>query len=179
MSRIFDAFLTQQYEEALALEAVSDRVELLPMGGPPPDRYVVRFHCRGLVCRPGGEVETADQFALGIRFPPDYLHVANPFEVLTWFAPENIFHPNIGPGPGGMIYICIGQISAGTSLIDLVEQCFEVITYQKVTMREDDAVSREACVWARQNQHRFPVDSGGLRRRTIDLQVESVDGGTP
>ena len=178
MSRIVEAFLTRQYEEALALEANSDLVKLVPLGGPPADRYVVHFSCRGLVRRPGGEVETTDQFALGIWLSTEYLRFANPFEVVTWFSPDNVFHPNIGRAPNGHVYLCPGHLTPGTPLLDIVQQCFEVITFQKVNLNEDNAMSPEACAWARQNQHRFPIDPRPLRRRVLALQLDRIaDGG--
>jgi hypothetical protein len=51
------------------------------------------------------------------------------------------------------------------SLVDLLFQCFEVITYQKVTMREDDALNHAACAWAREHQQRFPIDRRPLKWR--------------
>ena len=178
MDKIRRGFLTRQHEEGMKLAADSDVVELLPSGGPPPDRYIVRFHCRGLVRAPGGEIETAEEFRLGIWFPDDYLDVANPFEVITWFAPRNVFHPNIGPGLLGQLLICPGHLQPGTSLVGIVEQCFEIITYQKMSLSEKDALRPELCAWARENQHRFPVDSRPLRRRTIDFDVEPVTVGS-
>ena len=43
-------------------------------------------------------------------------------------------------------------------------QIHEIVTWQKVTMREDDALNHAACQWARANRARFPVDSRPLKR---------------
>jgi len=170
--KIFEAFLKRQYEEGAALARSSDLLELHPMGGDPPDRYVARFRCKGLIRSQTGEVVEADCFEVGVWFPSDYLRRAEPFRVLTWLGPFDVFHPNIGDKAP---FICLGKLKPNTPLTDILYQCFEIITYNKVTMREDDALNADACVWARENQHKFPIDRRPLKRRTLDLQVEPVE----
>ena len=165
---IRDAFLRRQFEEAIALAESSDLVRVVPMGGSPPDRYSVEFLCKGLVRKQLGEVTEADHFIVGIWFPADYLRRAEPWQVLTWFGPRWVFHPNISDEAP---LICVGRLAPGTPLVDLIYQCFEIISYKKVTMREDDALNRNACGWARENQHRFPIDARPLKRRTLNLQL--------
>jgi hypothetical protein len=172
--KIFEAFLKRQYEEGIALADSSDLLELYPMGGNPPNRYVAQFLCRGLIRSQEGKVVEADHFEVGIWFPSDYLRRVEPFQVLTWLGPFDVFHPNISDkGP----FICVGKLSPNTPLTDIIYQCFEIITYNKVTMREDDALNADACVWARENQHKFPIDRRPLKRRVLDLRVEQVREG--
>lgn len=170
--KIFAAFLRRQRDDALALAAASDLVDLTPLEPPGTerhDRYIAEFHCKGLIKTDRGGVTDADHFAIGIWFPPDYLVRADPRAVLAWLDPWTVFHPNIGPP-----FICVGRIAPGTPLVDLLYQCFEIITYTKVTMREDDALNTEACAWARQNVHRFPVDRRPLKRRALALEIDAV-----
>ena len=168
MDRVFDSFLMRQHSDALDLSAASDIVGLVPLGGPPPTHYVACFHCRGLVKSPAGDVEEAGYFEAGICFPPDYLRRADPFKVVTWFGPPDVWHPNISDrGP----VICIGRLAPGTSLKDIVHQVYEVITYQKYTPNEFDSLNKAACAWARSHAHRFPIDRRPLRRRTLNLEV--------
>ncbi len=173
--RIFDSFLAHQLREGLALSRASDLVEIVPADDELPSRYLARFHCKGLVKR-GSTVEVASRFEVGIRFPPDYLRRADPNGVLTWLGPRNVFHPNISDR---VPVICVGPFQPGMSLVDLIYQVYEVISYQKVTMREDDALNTEACVWARRHQDRFPLDRRPLRRRTLPAMTVSEDGGLP
>ncbi len=165
---IWSAFLHRQEEEAVALTAASDLVEVQPVDPSPASRYLVTFRCRGLVRLGPAEPRTAEQFALGVWFPSDYLRRVDPYEVLTWLGPPSIFHPNIGYQRP---LVCVGRIAPGTGLVELVERTFDVITYRKVTMREDDALHHAACAWARANQHRFPIDDRPLRRRRLELDV--------
>jgi hypothetical protein len=169
--KIFEAFLKRQYEEGMALAESSDLLDLYPMGVEPPNRYVAAFRCKGLVGGGDGEPIEADYFEVGIWFPSDYLRRAEPFQVLTWLGPWDVFHPNISDkGP----FICVGKLAPNTPLVDILYQCFEIITYNKVTMREDDALNAAACVWARDNQHRFPIDRRPLKRRALDLKIEEA-----
>ena len=165
---IRDAFLACQYEEGMALAQSSDILRLTALDGRSLDKYVAEFRCTGLVRGSRGEVEEAGYFVVGIWFPLDYLRRAEPSQVLSWIGPRSVFHPNISDKEP---YICVGRLAPGTTLVDIVYQCFEIITYKKVTMREDDALNRSACAWARANQHRFPIDPRPLKRRAVDLHV--------
>jgi hypothetical protein len=169
--KILAAFLARQLEEGTALAAESDRLTLLPIGGPLPQRYVADFRCRGLVSLESGAIVEADHFVLGVCFDDNYLREADPFRVLTCLAPPGIFHPNV---TAGAPFICIGRVTPGTPLVDLLYRCFEVITYQRVTMKEDEALNVDACAWARRNLHRFPVDDRPLKRCGVDFGIETV-----
>jgi hypothetical protein len=176
--RVLNAFLSRQREEALALSAASDLVTVFP-ASEEGDRYLVRFSCTGLVQPDPPEIVEASEFVLQIWFPSDYLRTANPFRVLTWLSPLNVWHPNISDE---MPRICVGRLAPGTSLVDILYQVFEIITWNKVTMREDDALNRAACEWARQHRDRFPVDRRPLKRvkampHVIDMsERRRVDG---
>lgn len=174
--RILETFLRRQRAEALALAADSDVVHVLPLStGISPDRYLVAFDCTGLVEeRPGCIVED-QHFEVGVWFPSDYLRTANPFRVLTWLGPRNVWHPNIAADAP---LICVGRLTPGTSLVDLIYQIYEIITFQKVTMREDDALNKPACEWARGHRDRFPVDRRPLKRRALDLHIEGLSEGS-
>lgn len=157
---ILKSFLKRQYEEGMALAASSDILNLVPLRDMPPTQYVLEFHCKG-VTRVGETIGSSDVFAVGLRFPPDYLRrVVNAGQILMWLHPSTIFHPNIGSG-----FICCGQIRPGTGIVDLAHRVFEIITFQKLTPDEHDALNRDACVWARQNMQLFPVDDRPLKRR--------------
>lgn len=162
-------FLSRQLDESRALNAASDLVRVTPCDGPPPQHYLVEFRCKGLVSRGDGEVVEHEHFVIGISVPSDYLRRAYPAEVLTVLSPLNVFHPNVR-GPA----ICVGRLKPGTPLVDLIYQCFEILTYAKVTMREDDALNRAACAWARGHVDRFPIDRRSLKRRAIAMDVEPV-----
>jgi len=170
-NKIHEGFLRRQYEEGMRLAEESDVLNLLPAGGEPPDRYIVELRCKGLIRNREGEIVVADRFAAGIRFPADYLRRAEPLQIVTWLAPFNVFHPNISPP-----VVCLGRVNPGTSLVEIVYQLHDIATYQKVTMREDDALNPAACAWARHNTHRFPIDRRPLKRRVIQFELNLGPG---
>ncbi len=177
MDNVFRAFLMRQFEEGMGLAESSDLLHLIPLDGPPPQHYMAHFGCRGLVKSPSGDIVEAEGFGVGITFASDYLRCARPFEAVSWLGPNNVWHPNIGRGPfrkSGPLFICLGQLKVGTPLVDILYQCWEIITFAKRTLREDDALNWDACAWARRTTHRFPVDDRPLRRRSIDFEVEPV-----
>ncbi len=166
MDKVFEGFLRHQYEEGMALAASSDLLHLspqppLPFEGAVPRRYLVQFSCTGLIRPDRGDVCEANRFEIAVWFHDEYLRDPDPTRVLTWLGPSHVYHPNICKP-----YICVGRLTPRTSLVDLLYQCFEVITFQKVTMREDDALNAAACAWARANRRRFPLDSRPLKRRS-------------
>ena len=154
MDPILESWLINQRLEANNLAAESDIVEIFPIDDERARQsYLIRFHCAGYV-KDGGEVVKADCFDVGIHFEDSYVKRAPSNMPLVMLSPHNTFHPNIS----GMA-ICAGHIYQGMSLTSLISQVYEIITWQKLTMREDDALSREACIWARNNPDRFPVDT--------------------
>ena len=169
MDAILHSWLERQHAEALALAQASDRLTLVPDGETPPRGYIVRFDCRTLV-HSGGEVKPAGECVVLFRFPHDYLRVVpDPAWIVALLAPNNLFHPNVAPP-----FLCIGRIAPGTSLCELIFQVYEVLTFAKLTPREDDALNRDACVWARNNMQRFPVDTRPLRRQAADFDVTPI-----
>jgi len=162
--RVLNGFLERQREEGMALAAASDLLELTPLGsGPATAAYFAHFDCKGLVRRAGQVVEH-DHFLVGIQFPDAYLRRFDTARVLSLCQPTEIWHPNIRPP-----FICAGRMQPGTPLVDLLFQVFEIIVYLNVEMREHNALNPDACVWARNNLHHFPVDRRPLRRRRCSL----------
>jgi hypothetical protein len=154
---ILHTFLERQYQEGMALAAASDRVDLVPLAGAPPQRYLARFRCTGLVQSADGTISEADDFVAGIWFRDDHLRTKDPLTLVTWMEPRGIMHPNIRAP-----FVCLGKVGLGMSLVDIIYQLYEIITYNKVTL--DDALNGEAAAWARRNLQRFPVDRRPLKR---------------
>jgi hypothetical protein len=162
---IYMAFLREQFREGMALAAQSDLLRLTPMEpGAAPSFYVARFFCKGLVRQADGQIAEANEFHVGLWFPPDYLRRVEPGQVLTWLDPPNIWHPNIRPPA-----ICAGRIAPGTELCDLLYQVFEIVTY--ANWASHDALNPEAAQWARNHQDLFALDRRPLKRRTLRLAI--------
>lgn len=167
--KILDTFLAQQLAEGMALAAQSDLVDLLPIGPPPPQRYVARFHCTGLCRLADGQIGETHHAEVGIFFPDDYLRRTDPYQILVWLGPPNIWHPNISDKAP---IVCLGRLGPGTRLVDIVYQLFEIISYKRFATA--DALNHDAAAWARQHQDCFPVDPRPLKRRQLHLHVTPV-----
>jgi hypothetical protein len=157
---IFAGFLKAQYDEIAELAAASDILDVQPQGGPACQRYLLVFHCPGLVKTEAGGVEVADEFVVGVRFPHDYLARVSVPEVLAFLAPTSAFHANIR-----FPYVCIGKIHPGCPITELAYRVYEVITMQNRNTSEHDALNAEACEWIRNNNDRLPLSTAPLRRR--------------
>lgn len=168
---ILRAFLERQWRAGRKLVDESDVLELAAVDGDPPQAYLVHLGCRTLIRAPGGAIVQTEGCVVGLRFPDDYLRTAHAAAVLTWLAPPEIWHPNIRPP-----FICVGNITPGTPLVELLYRVHEIVTWNKVTMHEGDAMNWPACAWARQNPQRFPVDARPLKRRLRDFDVELPTG---
>ena len=168
MDAIFSSFLEEQEREALEMARESDLLDVECVGSRPYQHFLLRFYCQGLVQTSDGIAE-AELFEIGVFYPLDFHERANPGEVLTLLGPVNVFQPAIR-----FPFICPGRLMPGTSLTDLILQCFEILTWAKVTMSEDDALNPAACKWARQNIDRFPIDDRPLLNRRIKPRVRKT-----
>jgi ubiquitin-protein ligase len=163
---IYRRFMERQLAEGLELARSSDVLRLhVPPSVPP--HFVAEYLCNGLIRGADGEIRKASDFQVGIWFPPDYLRRADPFEMLRVFTP-GVWHPNVSTD---LPLICIGRLTPGTTLVDILYQVYEILTYQKFNPREDDSLNKVACAWARENQARFPIDPRPLKRRSLNLEV--------
>ena len=169
MDKVLARFLERQCEAAMRFAAESDLLDVEALDTP-AQHYLARFHCRGLVRAADGSIIEAEGFDVGIWLSDDYLMEIEPLRIATWLGPPNVFHPQIRPP-----FMCLGHLMLGTPLVEILTQIWSVITYRKVTVREDDALNPAACAWARHNLHRFPIDKRLLKRRAFDVKVDPLE----
>lgn len=163
------SFLERSFSDAKKLADESDILEFIMAAGDPVNKCVARFHAPGLVRNPAtGEITTAPFCDVGIWFPDDYLSRCMPFEVITWLYPIHAWHPQI-KAP----FACLGHLNEGTRLVDILYQCYEIWTYQKVNWA--DPLNREAADWGRRELERFPIDRRPLKRRLVDVQLQEME----
>ena len=164
---VLNGYLEQQFREATDLAAGSDCLELCPIEGRPPQRYIAQFSARGLVRPPQGEVDEYGEFHVGIWMPNDYLRRADTAQALTYLGPSPWpWHPNIRPP-----FICV-HLRPATPLVDLLYTCFELWTWT-LYYTGDGGLNPEASGWAlSQPEERFPVDRRPLKRRKLGLRVD-------
>jgi ubiquitin-protein ligase len=125
--------------------------------GDPPERYIVRYRCKGLGSAHPGDVVSDHkvEITLGAQYP------SRP-PLLVWKT--RIFHPNIVPP-----YVCVlGEAwKAKKTLDELVVQLGEMIQYKNYNVH--DPLDEAAANWASQNPRPFPVDNRPLRDRVRDV----------
>ena len=167
---ILRRFLQKQQEEGMKLAAASDLLRLQPVqtNDGPPQRYIARYFCNGLVKTADGRVVIHNRFDVGIYLPDDYLRSASTFEVLTWLYPRNVHHPNIR-----VPHICLGEkfFRGGMPLAQILIQLHRVIAYQRWASHA--GLNLDACQWALTHQHLLPVDDRPLKRRRVRIQVQN------
>lgn len=169
---IYDRFLSRQLEEGTALAEDSDILELLPVEGSPPRRYLACFHAKGLVKNSQGQVVVANGCLFGISFPGDYLRTASVVRVLTYLGPPGVWHPNVLPP-----VICV-HIRPGMTLVELLHALYELWTYQLCSTR-DEGINHETSQWLRNDdakRFRFPLDKRPLRRRKQNVCLVAKGG---
>jgi hypothetical protein len=157
--KILESFLERQFDEGMSLAAASDSLKLAALDA---QHYLAVFDCKGLVMGPGGEIQPSDHFEAGIYFAPNHLRRLDPPSVVTWIGPLNIWHPNVRPP-----FVCLGHMTAGVGLVEIIYQLHEIVTWRRFTAH--DALNWDAATWANRNRHRFPVDDRPLKRQRLAL----------
>jgi hypothetical protein len=163
---VLESFLEAQCQEAMALAAQSDIVDVRPVEGVPPQRFLARFQAKGLVQSDTGEIHEASECVVGIWLPDNYLDTVIPAQVLTYLGPhERPWHPNIRAP-----WIC-AHLRPGTPLVDVLHTVYELWTWQ-LWSTSDEGLNHAASQWARhQDTRRFPVDARPLKRRNVSVKV--------
>lgn len=167
---IFERFLNAQLEAGLAMASNSDLLQLTPIGPSPPQHYIIELSCTGLVLE-AGVVKECSRFLVGIHFGEDHLRRPEGRSLVTILAPNTVFHPNVR-GPAA----CIGYMAPAVGLVDLTLQIAAILSYQKATLLEYDALNPTACRWARNNLDRLPVDPRPLLRPRALRQSRDPSG---
>jgi hypothetical protein len=155
MDRPLELFLRAQADEAARLAKSSELLDVVPLDGTPPHRYLVDFRVKGFVRKPSGEIGPWERFVVGVHFAPDYLQRADTFHVLSWIHPPHAYYPNVS---NGSAFICIGNLVPGTGLTELVRRLWQLITYRHYSLSECDSLNPAARQWALRNRHLFPTD---------------------
>lgn len=172
MDIVFNSWLERQYRDALALACASDvlRIACEP-DAQPPRQFIAQFDCPTMVCN--GECVTRVQgFAVHFHFPPEYLRVPVGVGHLINLIAPRVFHPNVSHP-----FICVGPVAPGTSLLELIYRVYEILSFQKFTPREDNALNRDACVWTRRHLDLLPLSRAPLKRRVASFSVTETRRG--
>ena len=169
MDAVLTGFLERQDEEATALAEASDRLELVPIDGPPPQRDIASFRARGLALGPDGQVREADRCDMAIWLPDDYLRHVEPAQVLTYLGPEpSPWHPNIRPP-----FICL-HVRPGTPLVEILYSCTRHGPGTCMARATRGSTTRPRSGPATRPPAGSPFDRRPLKRRELHLGIQTV-----
>lgn len=146
--RIRTKRLRDEYERVRKLHDSSGLIAIESVLGDPPDRYIVRYTCRGIARVIGDHPIYSDLHRVALTLTGTY-----PIEQpqLEWLTP--IFHPNVGADGES---VCIGAWFPAKTLDQLLLMLGEMIQYKNYASH--DPLYLEASLWAMAHKELFPVD---------------------
>lgn len=154
--------LRNDYKKIRELVDRSEFIHIVSTEGDPPERYLIRFTCRGVDrLKPDGNPIFTENHEVNI-----YLHAEYPLKQpqLKWMTP--IFHPNIHVTGA----VCIGAWWPAKTLDELLLTLGEMVQYKNYDPK--DPMNSKAAAWALRNKGFFPVDKRDLKGVSIaDLIV--------
>lgn len=132
----------------------------------PPEKYMIRFNCKGLWRREDGTIVEAPYHLLEVVFGADYPSKPPTF---VWLTP--IWHPNLMRP-----YICLEgrPFAVGWTLDLIVQEVGRLVMYQSYNVK--DPLNKEAADWARDNAQRFPVDDRDLLDSRVHVTPQAAPG---
>lgn len=139
------------------LDQNSDLIEVVLSEGNPPDKYRIRYTCKGVERLDSrGKPVIRDVHEVSI-----YLHSEYPKKQpqIKWLTP--VFHPNIHSTGA----VCIGVWWPAKKLDELIISMGDMVRYKNLDPK--DPMNSKAAQWSLRNKHLFPIDDRELKGATI------------
>jgi ubiquitin-protein ligase len=159
--------LAVDYQKLQNLDIRSPFVDILGSKGTPPDTYVLRLSCRGIISLTADERPVyGEDHQLGIHLPEEYPKTIPIFRFLT-----PIFHPNVHQ-TGQVCYGDEGDhgFAPSMGLDDLVVRIIQMIRYENIGLASP--FNPTAANWAARHLYLFPIDR---RQIVLDDVMDLVD----
>ncbi len=154
--------LRNDYQKIRDLVNRSELIHVLATEGDPPEKYLIRFSCRGIekIGSNGAPIFRE------VHEVTVYLHAEYPLKQpqLKWMTP--IFHPNIHSTGA----VCIGAWWPAKTLDELLLTLGEMVQYKNLGPK--DPMNSRAATWALRNKRIFPVDRRPLKGRSLQDQIK-------
>ncbi|MFQ5400282.1 MAG: ubiquitin-conjugating enzyme E2 [Anaerolineae bacterium] len=150
--------LRNDYQHIQSLVNRSELIHVLTAEGDPPEKYLIRFTCRGVEkVTSSGKPIFRNSHEVGI-----YLHAGYPLKQpqLKWLTP--IFHPNIHATGA----VCIGAWWPAKTLDELLITLAEMVQYKNYDPK--DPMNSRAAAWAMRHKRLFPVDTRSLKGQSLE-----------
>ncbi|MEM9775546.1 MAG: ubiquitin-conjugating enzyme E2 [Chloroflexota bacterium] len=157
--------LQNDYRLVKELDNNSVLIELVRTEGNPPDKYTIRYTCKGVEKIDGRNKPVYRE----VHDVSIYLHAEYPIKQpqIKWLTP--IFHPNIH-NTGA---VCIGAWWPAKTLDQLILSMGEMLQYKNLDPK--DPMNSLAASWARRNRHLFPIDGRELKGASHKIDIELGD----
>jgi ubiquitin-protein ligase len=141
--------LLSDYEKVKHLAAESGgTLVLVSASGAPPVKYVIEYHCPGLVKGSGG-VSTRDRHQVEIHLGANY-----PFEKPTARMLTPVFNPHVFASNA----ICLGGVwSPAETLASLILRIGALLQLDPRVQDARSPANYEANTWAQNNRSRLPL----------------------
>lgn len=154
--------LRNDHERIRDLVNRSEFVHVLTTDGDPPEKYRIRFTCKGVEkLNSAGTPVYRESHDVSV-----YLHAEYPLKQpqLKWLTP--IFHPNIHVTGA----VCIGAWWPAKTLDELLLTLGEMVQYKNYDPK--DPMNSKAAAWALRSKRLFPIDPRDLKGQSLaDLIV--------
>jgi ubiquitin-protein ligase len=153
--------LRNDYTRLRDLVNRSELIHILSTDGDPPERYLIRFTCKGVEkVNGGGDPHYRESHEVSV-----YLHAEYPLKQpqLKWMTP--IFHPNIHMTGA----VCIGAWWPAKTLDELLLTLGEMVQYRNFDPK--DPMNSKAAAWSLRHKHLLPVDKRPLKGQSIADQI--------
>lgn len=144
--------LRAEYERVRKLHDSGGLIAIEGVLGDPPDRYLIRFTCRGIAQVVGDRPIYSDLHRVALALTSTY-PTTQP--LMEWLTP--IFHPNIRADGQE---VCIGTWFPAKTLDQLLLMLGEMIQYKNYASY--DPLHLEASLWAMAHKELLPVDNRPL-----------------
>ena len=139
-------------------------IKVEPVGGNPPEKYLVTYRVKGLRWDENQNRPTETDF----HQVEIYLVKSYPREKPKCEMKTDIFHPNIKG------QVCISDYwTAGENLVDVIIQIGEMIQYQSYNPKSP--LDARAARWSRQNEDLFPIDNVDLYQPEPEIEFCALD----
>jgi ubiquitin-protein ligase len=153
--------LRNDYKRVWELVNRSEFIHILTTEGDPPEKYLIRFTCRGVEgVDVNGRALYRDRHEVSV-----YLHAEYPLKQpqLKWLTP--IFHPNIHSTGA----VCIGAWWPAKTLDELLLTLGEMVQYKNLGPK--DPMNSKAAAWALKNKTNFPIDRRDLKGESLEDRI--------
>lgn len=152
--------LRNDFQRVRELVNRSELIRIMATEGDPPEKYLIRFTCRGVEALNGPQPVYREIHEVRI-----YLHAEYPLKQpqLKWLTP--IFHPNIHSTGA----VCIGAWWPAKTLDELLLTLGEMVQYKNLGPK--DPMNSRAAAWSVRNKHLFPIDPRPLKGHSLEDQI--------